>query len=205
MTETAALAGVTLGGRHARLVPLEEAQVPALAEAAAEDPDTFRWYPEAIVGEAGLRAWVGRALADQREGRALPFAIVSEADGRIVGSTRFGAIERAHARAEVGWTWIAKSVRRTPLNTQCKRLLMEYGFATLGLNRIELKTDSLNARSRAAILRLGAVQEGIFRNHMVAHDGRLRHTVWFSVIREDWPAVRARLDGFLAAGGASLS
>jgi RimJ/RimL family protein N-acetyltransferase len=173
--------------------------VPELAAAAAEDPHTFLWFPEAIDGEVGMHAWVARALLDHQAGRALPFAILAEPERRVVGSTRFTAIDLAHARAEIGYTWIAASVRRSLVNTECKRLLLAHGFETLGLNRIELKTDSLNQRSAAAILRLGAQPDGVFRNHMIVQGGRLRHTVWFSVIREDWPAVRERLDGYLAA------
>lgn len=199
MTELAPLAKVTLVGRFVRLVPLELNHVPALAAAACEDPDTFRWFPEDVDGEIGMHAWVARAILDHRGGRALPFAILSAADQRVLGSTRFAAIDLTHARAEIGFTWIAASVRRSPVNSECKRLLFAHGFETLGLNRIELKTDSLNQRSAAAILRLGAQPEGVFRNHMVVQGGRLRHTVWFSVIREEWPAVRERLDGFLTA------
>ena len=187
---------VTLQGRWVRLEPLAMQHHGALCEAGA-DPATFRWFPSTVAGEAGMRAYIASGLDDFAQGRALPFAIRTLHDDRIVGATRFAAIEAKHRRAEIGWTWLDADVRRTPVNTECKRLLLEHGFEALGLNRIEFKTDSRNAASRAALARIGATEEGIFRNHMVMPDGALRHSVWFSVIREEWPRVRAHLDGLL--------
>ena len=186
-----------LEGEHIRLRPLVAADAEAL-HAAADDPaGLFRYLPDRLQSLEDHRGFVARALAEQQQGRALPFAICALADGAVLGTTRFGAIEPAHARAEIGWTWIRTDAQRTAVNTECKRLLLAQGFEALGLNRIELKTDSLNLRSRAAILRLGATEEGVFRNHMVMPDGRLRHTVYYSIIREEWPQVRCRLDALL--------
>ena len=141
-----------------------------------------------------MRAFIGLSLADQLAGSALPFVVRTRHDGRIVGSTRFGNIAVAHRRAEIGWTWYAADVQRTPVNTECKLLLLRHAFETLKLNRVEFKTDSLNVRSRAALARIGATQEGMFRNHMVVQGGRIRHTVYFSITCEEWPRVRGDLD-----------
>lgn len=177
-----------------RLEPLRVDHLPALVEAGSDEA-TFRWFPFPVSGETPMRAFVELALREQAQGKALPFVIRSRHDGAIVGSTRFGAIEVAHRRAEIGWTWLNASVRRTPVNTECKWLLLRHGFEVLGYQRIEFKTDSMNAASRAALARIGAVQEGIFRNHMLVEGGRrLRHSVYFSLIREEWPAVRADLE-----------
>lgn len=191
------LSPVTLEGRHVRLEPLAMAHHAALCEAGA-DPATFRWFPTTVAGDAGMRAYIESGLRDLKQDRALPFVIRTVHDDRIVGATRFAAIEAMHRRAEIGWTWLHADVRRTPVNAECKRLLLAHGFEVLGLNRVEFKTDSRNAASRAALARIGATEEGTFRNHMVMPDGSLRHSVWFSVIREDWPSVRAHLDGLLA-------
>lgn len=187
-----------LTGRHVRLEPLRADHHAALCDA-GQDPSTFRWFPFPVAGDGPMRDFIELALKEQAQGKALPFVIRSLLDDAIVGSTRFGAIEAAHRRAEIGWTWLAPSMQRTPVNTECKRLLLQHGFEVLGYHRIEFKTDSLNAPSRAALARIGAVEEGTFRNHMVVEGGRrLRHTVYFSIVREEWPAVRAALDVRLA-------
>ena len=188
---------VTLEGRHVRLEPLSREHHAALCEA-GQDPATFRWFPTTVAGEQGMRAYIDSGLTDHAAGRALPFVIRRLEGGRIVGATRFAAFEPAHQRAEIGWTWLEASARRTPVNTECKRLLLAHGFERLGLNRIEFKTDSRNAASRAALARIGATEEGVFRNHMRMPDGSIRHSVWFSIIREEWPQVRSHLDALLA-------
>jgi RimJ/RimL family protein N-acetyltransferase len=191
------LAPVTLEGRHVRLEPLLAEHHAALCEAGS-DPATFRWFPSTVAGAAGMREYIESGLRDLAADRALPFVIRRRADERIVGATRFAAVEPAHKRAEIGWTWLNASARRTPVNTECKRLLLAHGFEQLGLNRIEFKTDSRNAASRAALARIGATEEGIFRNHMLMPDGSLRHSVWFSILREEWPRVQMHLDALLA-------
>jgi RimJ/RimL family protein N-acetyltransferase len=164
----------------------------------AGDEATFRWYAFPVAGDGPMRAFVQAAIADRDKGAAIPFAVRTRHDGAVVGSTRFGAIDWQHARGEIGWTWYAPHVRRTPVNTECKRLLLAYGFDVLGYRRIEFKTDSLNAASRAAILRIGAKEEGTFRNHMITTGGRARHSVYYSIIAEEWPTVRDGLDARLA-------
>jgi RimJ/RimL family protein N-acetyltransferase len=147
-----------------------------------------------------MRTYVEAALREQAAGVSLPFATIDLASGRVIGSTRYGNIDRANRRVEIGWTWVAPPWQRTPVNTEAKYLMLGHAFETLGCMRVELKTDSLNERSRAAILRIGAQQEGIFRNHMVTESGRIRHSVYFSLIDSEWPAVKARLEEKLRTG-----
>src|SRR5207253_8485009 len=124
-------------------------------------------------------------------------AIADQTTGRAIGSTRYGNIDRTHHRVVIGWTWLAREWQRTSMNTEAMYLLLRHAFETLGCIRVELKTDSLNSRSRAAILRIGAREEGTFRNHMLTASGRIRHTVYFSIVDSEWPAVRARLETLL--------
>jgi len=188
---------VVLSGRHVRLEPLRAEHHEALCEA-GRDESVFRWFPMTVAGREPMRQFIEQGLLEQSQGRALPFAIRTVHDDAIVGSTRFGAIETAHRRAEIGWTWLSPAVQRTPVNTECKWLLLRHGFEVLGYQRIEFKTDSLNARSRAALRRIGATEEGTFRNHMQVENGRrMRHSVYFSIIREEWPAIAAALQARL--------
>jgi RimJ/RimL family protein N-acetyltransferase len=189
----------TLSGSHVRLVPLSLDHVPALCEAGL-DPEIWRWTPSKVDSPAGMRAFVTEALAERDAGRAIPFAQVETATGRVAGSTRLANIDRTHCRAEIGWTWIGRPWQRTAINTEAKLLLFTHAFEVMGCKRVELKTDALNVPSRRAIARLGAVQEGIFRRHMITDSGRSRDTVYFSVIDEEWPAVRQRLKDRLHDG-----
>ncbi|MAQ94757.1 MAG: GNAT family N-acetyltransferase [Rhodothermaceae bacterium] len=193
---------VTLEGAHVRLEPLTRAHLDALAEVGL-DPDLWIWTASTVRTRDDLAAYVETALAGQADGTALPFATVDRASGRVVGSTRFGNYVAAHRRVEIGWTFVAPPWQRTAVNTEAKLLMMAHAFDTLGLTRVEWKTDALNARSRAAILRLGAIEEGTLRSHMVVRDGRLRDTVYFSVTADEWPAVRDRLTARLAQGAFS--
>lgn len=188
---------VTLTGRHLRLEPLRIEHVAALAEAGA-DPAIWTWYPQSAHGPERMRAWVQQALDWQASGVALPFVQVDVASGRIIGSTRFGAIEASHRRAEIGWTWLNPAFQRSAANTESKYLMLRHAFETLGLVRVEFKIDSGNQASRRALARIGAAEEGIFRNHMIVEGGRLRHSVYFSIIDSDWPAVKAGLERKLA-------
>ena len=193
---------VTLEGAHVRLEPLTRAHLDALAEVGL-DPDLWTRTASTIRTRDDLAAYVETALTGQADGTALPFATVDRASGRVVGSTRFGNYVAAHRRVEIGWTFVAPPWQRTAVNTEAKLLMMAHAFDTLGLTRVEWKTDALNARSRAAILRLGAIEEGTLRSHMVVRDGRLRDTVYFSVTADEWPAVRDRLTARLAQGAFS--
>jgi RimJ/RimL family protein N-acetyltransferase len=185
---------VTLEGRHVRLEPLLIDHHADLCEAGL-DEDLWRWIPKAVRTPDDMREYIEIALRAQAKGSALPFATVERESGRAVGSTRFANIERVHRRLEIGWTWIGRRWQRTAVNTEAKYLMLRHAFETLGAMRVELKTDSLNERSRRAILRLGAVEEGTFRKHMMTESGRVRHTVYFSIIDEEWPGVKARLEG----------
>jgi len=194
------LAPVTLAGRHVRLVPLEPAHAGPLADVGL-DPELWRLTSSHVADRAGMRAWVDAALRDAAAGTALPFATTLAADGTVVGSTRLGSYAPAHRRVEIGWTWVAPPWQRSPVNTEAKLLMLAHAFDVLGCNRVELKTDALNARSRAAIARLGATEEGVLRRHMITDLGRVRDTVYFSVVADEWPAVRDRLSGLLAGAG----
>lgn len=189
---------VELAGRHARLEPLTRAHVPALCEVGLA-PELWEWSTEPVRTPADMRAYVERALAEAAAGTALPFAVTLAADRRIIGSTRFANAVLEHDRVEIGWTWYGLPWQRTAVNTECKLLLLRHAFDTLGAVRVELKTDALNTRSRAAISRLGAVEEGTLRAHMRAPGDRRRDTVYFSIVREEWPEVRRRLEERLTA------
>ena len=184
---------VTLEGRHVRLEPLTREHLNALCEVGL-DEELWRWIPNPVQTAEQMAEYVEMALKDQASGMALPFAQIDKATGRVIGSTRYANIERAHRRLEIGWTWIARRWQRTAVNTESKYLLLRHAFETLGCMRVELKTDSLNAKSRAAILRVGAREEGTFRNHMITSSGRIRHTVYFSIVDAEWPEVRTRLE-----------
>ena len=141
-----------------------------------------------------MRNYVETALRLQAEGTALPFATVLNETDQVVGSTRFANIDRENKHMEIGWTWIGKAWQRTAVNTEAKYLMLRHAFEKLGCIRVEFKTDSLNQQSRNALLRIGAKEEGTFRNHMITSDGRFRHSVYFSVIDSEWPEVKGRLE-----------
>ena len=187
---------VTLIGSHVRLEPLSLEHVDALAEVGL-DPEIWRWIHPAPDSREAMKQWVETALQWQRDGTALPFATVSLAENRVVGSTRFANIATEHLRAEIGWTWIAVPWQRSAVNTEAKLLMLTHAFETWKLRRVEFKTHMSNERSRNAILRLGAKQEGIFRKHMTAAGGAARDTVYFSIIDDEWPAVKEKLRSLL--------
>jgi N-acetyltransferase len=201
---TPLLQRVTLEGRHVRLEPLDRHHVDPLAEVGL-DPDIWLWSPEPVRTRADIRAYVEAALDGRRLGTMLPFATVLRDGDTVVGSTRFGAIDLRHRRVEVGWTWVAPTWQRTAVNTEAKLLMLAHAFEVLGCQRVELKTDALNERSRNAIIRLGALQEGFFRKHMVTASGRVRDSVYFSIVDDEWPQVRARLEAKLAEHDGSAS
>ena len=189
---------VTLTGPFVRLVPLTLDHVPALARVGL-DPLLWRWVLTPLATPDEMHAYVALALDEQRRGVSLPFAIVDAVSGEVIGCTRYANIEATHRRLEIGWTWLAVSHQRTAANTNAKRLLLGHAFDVLGAVRVEFKTDGMNAPSRAAIARIGATQEGIFRKHRINAAGESRDTVWFAILDTEWPAVRARLDERLDA------
>ena len=194
---------VVLEGRIVRLEPLRRGHLDGLAEVAF-DPALWQFTLARPVDRAGLEAWLETALDNAEAGTELPFATVDQGSGRAIGSTRLLNIVPEHRRFEIGWTWIATSAQRTGANREAKLLQLTHGFEELEANRIEFKTDSLNEKSRAALLGIGAQFEGIFRNHMIMPDGRLRHSAYYSVTREDWPAVKARLTRLLDRGRSGI-
>jgi len=187
---------VMLEGVHVRLEPLAKAHLAGLVLVGL-DEELWRWIPVAVRTVEEMDAYIDTALEEKKRGVSLPFALIERATGQAIGSTRYGNIDGTHRRAEIGWTWVAREWQRTAVNTEAKYLLLRHAFETLGCIRVELKTDSLNERSRAAILRIGAQEEGIFRNHMITASGRIRHTVYFSIVDSEWPAVKARLESLL--------
>ena len=189
---------VMLEGAYVRLEPLARVHLAGLAEVGL-DEELWRWIPTPVRTQEEMAAYIEAALGEQERGESLPFAIADKTTGHAIGSTRYGNIDRTHHRVEIGWTWVAREWQRTAMNTEAKYLLLRHAFEALGCMRVELKTDSLNARSRAAILRIGAREEGIFRNHMITASGRIRHTVYFSIIDSEWPAAKARLEAILSS------
>lgn len=191
---------LVLENRQVRLEPLTRAHLPALI-AAASTPEIFQWYlTKPLSDPAVMTAWVEEALRNQAAGSEVAFATVRQTDGRVVGSTRFMDLRRAHRALEIGNTWLAPEAQRTAVNTAAKCLLLRQAFEGWGAVRVQLKTDERNQRSRAAIARLGAVFEGVLRNYQTRScDGYVRNTAMFSITDREWPAVRTRLEQWLAA------
>jgi RimJ/RimL family protein N-acetyltransferase len=187
---------VTLAGRSVRLEPLSMEHVAALASVGLE-PELWRLQPAVIGSIDDMRGYVSSALDDQRRGASLPFVIVDQATGRIIGSTRYMDIAPSHRRLEIGATWITPAHQRTAANTEAKLLLLTHAFDTLGVIRVVFKTERLNEASRKALARLGAVEEGTFRKHLISLAGRPRDMVYFSILDNEWPAVKAGLESRL--------
>ena len=183
---------IVLTGRVVRLEPLSLDHVSAMCEVGL-DPELWRLTVSHVGSAADMRRYVETALADAARGVALPFAQIDLASGRVAGSTRLGNWAPEHRRIEIGWSWVARPWQRTALNTEAKLLLLTHAFESLRCERVELKTDALNVGSRRAILRIGATEEGTLRHHMITDSGRVRDTVYFSVLAAEWPRVRARL------------
>jgi RimJ/RimL family protein N-acetyltransferase len=184
---------ITLEGPVVRLEPLSLAHHAQLCEAGL-DFELWHWTPNNVRTAEDMRAYIKQALAEQKRGTSLPFATIDQASGKVIGSTRYLNIDSTNLRVEIGATWLAKNWQRTAANTEAKYLMLGHAFEKLGCIRVEFKTDSLNQRSRDAILRLGAKEEGTLRNHMLTWTGRIRHTVYFSIIDSEWPEVKKRLE-----------
>ncbi len=190
---------VVLEGERVRLEPLDHSHAGDLAEACQDGELWKLWYTFAPSPER-----VGDYIAEALEGREcgeLPFAVRHRDSGRVVGSTRFFRVDERNRRLELGHTWYARRCQRTGLNTECKWLLLRHAFETLDAIAVELRTHWHNRASRAAIARLGAKQDGVLRNHTVSADGVYRDTVVFSIINQEWPAVRQNLRFLMARGG----
>lgn len=189
------LTPLTLTGEHVQLVPLHRDHADALW--AISDESIWQWTSTGVYSHAGMCQYVEAALKAHAEGYALPFTTTVAHTGEIVGSTRFGSIAREHRRVEIGWTWLTPRWQRTALNTEAKYLMLRHAFEVWDCARVEIKTDVLNTKSRAAIARLGATEEGILRQHMTVQAGRQRDTVMFSIITSEWPSVKANLESKL--------
>jgi RimJ/RimL family protein N-acetyltransferase len=188
---------VTLTGRVVRLEPLSEAHVPDLA-AVGRDASLWAYIPYPPVrSEADMRAWVLDLQARQAKGTDLPFAVVHLETGRAVGASRYLDIQPANRAVEIGGTWYGRAFQRTAANTECKYLLLGHAFEDLGCIRVQLKTDLRNERSQRAIERIGAVREGVLRHSMIMPDGHRRDSVYYSILAEEWPGVKERLEGML--------
>lgn len=188
---------VTLEGDLVRLEPLSIEHLPGLT-AVGLDPRIWTWMPARVTTPEGLARWLEDALGLADAGLEVPFATIERASGRVVGSTRYHSLALAHRRLEIGWTWLAPPWQGTGLNTEAKLLQLGHAFEVLGCRRVEFKTDSRNDQSRAAIEKIGARFEGIFRKHMIMADGRQRDTAYYSIIDDEWPEVRDRLTASLA-------
>lgn len=182
-----------LRGRHVVLEPLRPEHAAPLAEAIRPEDDVFRWTNTSPRGVEEMRAWIAERTRDRAQGRAMAFLLREPASGAVMGSTSLFDWSETERCAEIGHTWVVERFRRTGANTEAKLLLLTHGFETLGLARIQLVTDRRNERSRDAILRLGATFEGTLRNHRRGFDGRLRDSLYFSFIEEEWPARKAAL------------
>ena len=189
---------LTLEGRHVRLEPLTRAHRAALARIAFE-PDLWRWTLTRLHTPQDLDAWLDTALAWRDAGTAIPFATIERSSGRVIGSSRFANIDRQNRRLEIGWTWLGREYHRKAFNTEAKLLMLGHAFERMEMIRVEFRVVESNARSRTAVARLGAHQEGILRHHQIAPDGRLLDWVYYSILREEWPEVRAGLEAKLAA------
>lgn len=191
---------VLLEGAHVRLAPLAREHAVQLFEA-AQDDRTWLYMPRTRPRRVeDVLEWIDEALQLAERGEIVPFAQIERAGGRAIGSTRFMDLRRAHRGIEIGWTWIAPAFQRTAVNTEAKLLLLAHAFEALGALRVQLKTDARNERSQRAIERLGAVREGLLRQHIVCPDGFVRDTVLYSITRSEWPAVEERLSARLAQG-----
>jgi RimJ/RimL family protein N-acetyltransferase len=183
---------IILEGQHVRLEPLSLDHREALI-AAAGDGELWNSTVTIVPSRETIASYIGAALNAQAQGHALPFVIIRKESGVVVGCTRFFHIERDHRRVEIGYTWLSASAQRTSINTEAKLLLLTHAFERWRCIRVEFFTDFLNHQSRTAILRLGAKQEGILRNHMIMPSGRYRDSVCFSITEAEWPDVSGRL------------
>ncbi|HYM77501.1 MAG TPA: GNAT family protein [Candidatus Dormibacteraeota bacterium] len=192
---------VTLEGSVVRLEPIRREHGELFWEVAQNDlEDIFRWIPYAMKTREDFQRLIDKALDEQQRGESVVFATVERSSGRAIGSTRFMNIDRANRRVEIGSTWIAPAWQRTAVNTEAKYLMLRHAFEVWGCMRVELKTDALNQKSRNAILRIGAKEEGTLRRHVVTWTGRVRDSVYFSILDGEWGAVKAGLEAKLAAG-----
>ena len=187
---------LTLTGTAVELQPLQREHAAALLDAAA-DGELWNLKVTHVPGPDTVDQYIETALAGRDAGTMIPFTLVRRDTGLVVGSTRFWKVDRVNRKLEIGHTWLAQSTQNSAINTEAKLLLLTYAFEVLDCVRVQFTTDELNEKSRAAILRLGAVQEGIVRHERIMRDGRKRNSVRFSIIDSEWPQVKANLQAKL--------
>lgn len=186
---------LTLEGSVVRLEPVRPDHAALFWNVAKDDlEDIFRWIPYSLRTPADFQLLVETAFEEQRRGQSVVFATIERASGRTIGSTRFMNIDRVNRRVEIGSTWIGPPWQRTAINTEAKYLMLRHAFEVWGCIRVELKTDGLNQKSRNAILRIGAKEEGTLRRHLLTWTGRVRDTVYFSILDNEWPDVKRQLE-----------
>jgi len=196
---------LTLQGAVVRLEPLRHEHVELFWEVAKSDlDDIFRWIPYSMKTPEDFRGVIAKAFQEQDRGESIVFATVEQISGRAIGSTRFMNIDRVNRRVEIGSTWIAPPWQRTAVNTEAKYLMLRHAFEVWQCMRVELKTDALNQKSRNAILRIGAKEEGTLRRHLLTPTGRVRDTVYFSILDSEWPEVKAKLEARISGSPPSL-
>jgi RimJ/RimL family protein N-acetyltransferase len=183
---------VILEGEYVRLEPLKIEHFDALCEVGM-DESLWKWTANVVETIGDLRRYVETALADFDRKISLPFVTMDRTKNKIVGSTRFGNIDAANRKTEIGWTWINPAWQRTYINSEAKLLMLTHAFETWKCIRVELKTDAFNDKSRSAMRRMGAIEEGTLRNHMITESGRFRDSVYFSIIESEWPAAKQNL------------
>ena len=188
---------ITLTGKSIRLEPMAIAHVSGLTQAGLH-PELWQLQPAPITTEEDMRCYVQTALDDQQRDASLPFVIVDAATNSVIGSTRYMDIALQHFRLEIGATWLTPMHQRSRANTEAKLLLLGPAFESLGIKRVVFKTEALNEQSRKALARLGAVEEGMFRQHLYTTSGRVRDMVYFSILENEWPGVKAALTSRLA-------
>jgi len=189
---------VSLTGKYVSLIPMQPDHAHDLSLVGLDAQIWQNMLYGEMHSEADIARWIHDILSRQDRGTDLAFSVVHLASGRLAGATRYLNIDRSNRSLEIGGTWYGAEFQRTAVNTECKYLLMQYAFETLGCVRVQFKTDLRNERSQRAIERLGAEREGVLRNHMILPDGRLRHSVFYSVLPEEWPAIKARLENWLS-------
>ncbi len=182
-----------LEGTRIRLEPMTPGHLPGLEKIAFDDR-IWRYMPVTVKTPEDLREWLEKALRLKEAGTSLPWVTILKQENRVIGSTRFSDLDRIHETAELGHTWLTPELHGAGLNAEAKLLQLTYAFEELKLRRVALKTHHENLQSQKAMRNIGAVEEGRFRNHFIMPDGSQRHSVWFSIIREEWPQTKSRLE-----------
>lgn len=183
---------ITLKGKHVTLEPLEQHHLTDI-QAAAADGELWKLFFTSVPSPENTQNWLNIALEMQQQQKAVPFVIRENATGQIVGATRYCNMDINNKRLEIGYTWYAQRVQRSPVNTECKLLLLGHAFEEFGCIAVEFRTDWFNRRSQAAIERLGAKRDAVLRNHMILPDGRIRDTVVYSILNSEWAGVKKNL------------